>query len=233
MPNRLLTCTRAWIWRGTSKVATKSKLYWLVPATVTGALVPFVVMAYRLYQHRLGANPIATALNQVGLLALIFLCASLSCTPLKILFTWNWPLRVRRTLGLCGFFAALLHFSIYFVLDQRLELEPVLKDITKRPFIALGFIALVLLVPLAWTSTRGAVARMGFVRWQRLHRLAYVIGALGVIQFYLRVKANHAQPIIYGLIVALGFALRIVAKLKKSRDMRLRAGLRAARPESA
>ncbi len=210
----------------------KPKLYWLVPAIVTGALVPFAVMAYRLYEHRLGANPIATALNQVGLLALIFLCASLSCTPLKIVFNWNWPLRVRRTLGLAAFFSALLHFSIYFGLDQRLDLVPVLKDITKRPFIAVGFIALVLLVPLAWTSTRGAVSRMGFVRWQRLHRLAYVIGALAVVHFYLRVKADHSQPIAYGLIVGLGFALRAVAKLKKSRDMRLRAGLRTARPES-
>ena len=207
----------------------KPKLNWLVPATVTGALVPFASIAWRLYRHRLGANPIATALNQVGLLALIFLVLSLSCTPLKVLFGWNWPLRVRRTLGLCGFCAALTHFAIYFGLDQGLALGAVLRDVVKRPFIAVGMGALVLLVPLALTSTRRAVARLGFVRWQRLHRLAYVIGALGMLHFYLRVKADHTQPVLYGLVLALGFVLRLAAKLKKSRDLRLRAELRAAR----
>ncbi len=209
----------------------KPKLNWLVPATVTGALVPFASMAWRLYRHRLGANPIATALNQLGLLALIFLVLSLSCTPLKVIFGWNWPLRVRRTLGLCGFFTALLHFLVYLVLDQGFAIGALLADVLKRPFIAVGFVALVLLVPLALTSTRKALQRMGFVRWQRLHRLAYVIGALGVLHFYLRVKADHTQPIFYGLIVLFGFLLRALAKLKKSRDMRLRAQVRGARPE--
>ena len=210
----------------------KAKLSWLVPATVTGALVPFAALAWRLYRHRMGANPIATALNQIGLLTLIFLVLSLSCTPLKILFGWNWPLRVRRTLGLCGFFAALLHFLVYLCLDQGFALGAVLRDVFKRPFIAVGFFALLLLVPLALTSTRKAVARLGFARWQRLHRLAYVIGVLGVLHFYLRVKADHTQPILYGLLLALGFVLRGAAKLKKSRDLRLRAALRASRPEA-
>ena len=210
----------------------KPKLNWLVPATVTGALVPFAAIAWRLYRHRLGANPIASALNQIGLLALIFLISSLSCTPLKIAFGWNWPLRVRRTLGLCGFFAALTHFLVYLGLDQGLALGAVLGDVLKRPFIAVGFGALLLLVPLALTSTRRAVAKLGFVRWQRLHRLAYAIGALGVLHFYLRVKADHTQPVLYGLVLGLGFLLRGAAKLKKSRDLRLRAELRSARPES-
>jgi len=211
----------------------KSKQSWLVPATITGALIPFAWIAWRLSQHRLGANPIATALNQIGLLSLIFLCASLSCTPLKIAFSWTWPLRVRRTLGLCAFFSVVLHFLVYLVLDQSFAVGAVLRDVLKRPFIALGFGALLLLVPLALTSTRRAVARLGFVRWQRLHRLAYLIGILGVAHFYLRVKADHTQPIVYGLILALGFVLRGAAKLKKSKDARQRAGLRAARPESA
>jgi sulfoxide reductase heme-binding subunit YedZ len=211
----------------------KSRLAWLVPAVMTGALVPFASIAWRIHRHRLGANPVATALNQVGLLALIFLCASLSCTPLKIAFGWTWPLRVRRTLGLCAFFTALVHFSIYFVLDQNLALGSVLKDVLKRPFIAVGFAALVLLLPLAVTSTKRAVARLGFPRWQRLHRLAYPIGVLGVVHFYLRVKADHTQPIAYGLLLTLGFALRMAAAAKKTRDMRLRSALRAARSGSA
>ena len=208
----------------------KPKLHWLVPAVVTGSLVPFVSIAWRIYQHRLGANPIATALNQVGLLALIFLCASLSCTPLKIAFTWNWPLRVRRTLGLSAFFAALLHFSVYVALDQGFAFSALLADVIKRPFIAVGFGALLLLVPLAVTSTRRMVQRLGFVRWQRLHRLAYAIGLLGVLHFYLRVKADHTQPILYAFVLGVGFLLRGAASLKKSRDMRLRARLRPASP---
>lgn len=211
----------------------KSKLPWLVPATITGALIPFASLAWRASQQRLGPNPIATALNQIGLLSLIFLCASLSCTPLKLLLDWNWPLRVRRTLGLCAFFSALLHFLVYLILDQGLQVRVVLSDVLQRPFIALGFAALCLLLPLALTSTKRALSRLGFRRWQALHRLAYAIGILGVLHFYLRVKADHTQPIVYGLVLALGFALRGIAKLKKSRALRARESLRGARPESA
>lgn len=192
--------------------------------------MPFVSIAWRFSQHRLGANPIATALNQIGLLSLIFLCASLSCTPLKIAFAWTWPLRVRRTLGLCAFFSVALHFLVYLVLDQNLALAAVLRDVLKRPFIALGFAALVLLVPLALTSSKRSVARLGFRRWQLLHRLAYVSAILAVLHFYLRVKADHTQPILYGLVLMLGFVLRGAAKLNKSRSARQR---ESARPESA
>jgi sulfoxide reductase heme-binding subunit YedZ len=211
----------------------KSKLNWLNPAIVTGSLVPFASIAWRVAQHKLGANPIATALNQIGLLGLILLTLSLSCTPLKVLFDWNWPLRVRRTLGLCAFFSVLLHFLVYLVLDQGLAIGAVLRDVLKRPFIAFGFTALILLVPLALTSTKRSVQRLGFARWQMLHRLVYPIGILAVLHFYLRVKADHSQPILYALVLSLGFALRIVAKAKKSRDARLRAQLRAARSEPA
>src|SRR6478609_1365428 len=200
----------------------KSRLAWLVPATITGAVVPFASIAWRLSQHRLGANPIATALNQIGLLSLIFLCASLSCTPLKIAFAWNWPLRVRRTLGLCAFFSVVLHFLVYLVLDQNFAVSAVAADILKRPFIGLGVAALLLLIPLALTSTKQSVARLGFRRWQLLHRLAYLAGILAVFHFYLRVKADHTQPISYGLVLVLGFALRGAEKFRKSRLARLR-----------
>jgi sulfoxide reductase heme-binding subunit YedZ len=207
----------------------KSKLTWLNPAIVTGALVPFGSMAWRALRHQLGANPVATALNQIGLLALIFLSASLSCTPLKVLADWNWPLRIRRTLGLCSFFSALLHFSVYLGLDQGFSLVAVLSDVLRRPFIAVGFLALVLLVPLALTSTKRSVLRLGFARWQALHRLAYPIGVLAVIHFYLRVKADHTQPWLYALLLCGGFALRLAANAKKRRDGRLRAERRAER----
>jgi methionine sulfoxide reductase heme-binding subunit len=104
--------------------------------------------------------------------------------------------------------------------------------VLKRPFIAFGFLGLVLLTPLALTSTKRSVARLGFARWQRLHRLAYLIGILAVAHFYLRVKADHTQPIVYGLLLALGFVLRGVARVQKFRVTRARASARQA-PESA
>ena len=135
---------------------------------------------------------------------------------------WTWPLRVRRTFGLLAFFTATLHFLLYLGPDQGFELLQVLSDIIKRPFIAVGFLALVLLVPLAWTSSKQAVQRLGFPAWQRLHRLVYVIGLLAALHFYLRVKADHTQPLIYAAVIAFGFAIRLVAWRSKSRAKRAR-----------
>jgi methionine sulfoxide reductase heme-binding subunit len=185
-------------------------LSWLQPAVRTGSYLPFAVILLRALFGALGANPVATALNQLGLLALIFLTASLACTPLKILFAWNWPIRIRRTLGLFGFGSALTHFLVYVVLDQMLVLRALYLDLTKRPFILVGFAALCCLVPLALTSNKASVKRLGFRRWKRLHRLAYVAAALGVTHFYLRVKAGHTEPLVYGVVLGGLFALRLV-----------------------
>src|SRR5213594_4268772 len=116
-------------------------------------LVPLVVIIGEALLGRLGANPIAEALNRLGLMALIFLIAALACTPLKATFGWTWPIRLRRMLGLFGFCYALLHVSTYTVLDQVLDWQAIWEDVTKRKFIFVGFAAFVLLVPLAATST--------------------------------------------------------------------------------
>jgi methionine sulfoxide reductase heme-binding subunit len=195
----------------------RARLSWLIPALITGWLVPFVWLGYRAATRALGANPIATALNQIGLLALVLLVASLCCTPLKLLFGLTWPMRIRRTLGLLGFFTALLHFLLYAVVDQGLALGTVVADVVKRPFIAFGFAALVLLVPLALTSTKRAVTRLGYARWKRLHQLVYLAVPLAVLHFFLRVKADTTQPLIYAGILGLLFGVRIVASVTKSR----------------
>src|SRR5215207_5168227 len=122
---------------------------WLKPAVVTGALMPLALLATRWASGTLGANPVAEALNQLGLLALVCLMLTLACTPLKIIMGWVWPIRIRKTLGLLAFFYASLHFFTYAVLDQVLDLHPIVRDIVKRPFILVGFAALALLVPLA------------------------------------------------------------------------------------
>ena len=154
-------------------------------------------------------------------MALIFLVSSLACTPLKLLFGLNWPIRIRRTLGLFGFGSALGHFLVYVVLDQMLVLRALLLDLEKRPFILLGFTALLTLSPLAATSSKEALQRLGFRRWKRLHRLAYVAAALGVVHFYLRVKADVFEPLAYGAVLALLLGVRVfdsaLKRLKKRR----------------
>jgi sulfoxide reductase heme-binding subunit YedZ len=203
-------------------MASKNRLNVLAPAIATGWLITVLQLGYGVLTHRLGANPIATALNQLGLLALVLLVASLSCTPLKITLGWTWQMRVRRTFGLLAFFTALLHFVLYLGPDQGFDVLAVLGDIAKRPFIAVGFLALLLLVPLAWTSSKDAVRRLTFPVWQRLHRLAYPAVLLALLHFYLRVKADHTQPWLYAAIVLAGFGLRVVAWRVKTRAKRAR-----------
>ncbi|KFE64319.1 sulfite oxidase heme-binding subunit YedZ [Hyalangium minutum] len=195
-------------------------LPWLNPAVLVGGLAPLVLMLIQGAQGELGPNVIEAVLNQTGLLALVFLLASLACTPLKLVFGWTWPIRIRKLVGLMAFGYAVLHFLTYAVADQGLKLRPILEDITKRKFIAVGFIALVLLVPLALTSTNAAVRRMGFPAWKRLHRLAYVAAVLGVIHFVWRVKKDVTEPAIYGAVLALLFAIRAVEALRKRRRTR-------------
>ena len=172
--------------------------------------MPFFVIAWRGGRGDLGANPIATALNQLGLLALIFLLSSLACTPLKIVSGHKWPMRLRKTLGLMAFFAVLAHFLVYFVFDQVMMLGVVLDDVLQRPFIAVGFLGFVLLIPLALTSTKNALRQLGTQRWQRLHRLAYVVSVLAVIHFVMRVKKDLTEPLIFGAILTVLLSVRVV-----------------------
>ena len=192
-------------------MARQSRHAFIAPAVVTGYAFTLGQLGYRLATQRLGANPIATALNQLGLLALSLLVASLCATPLKLMFGWTWPLRIRRTLGLLAFTSAFLHFVVYLGPDSGFDLAEIATDIVRRPFIAVGLLALMLMVPLAWTSTKNAVRRLTFPVWQRLHRLVYLVALLGCLHFYLRVRADHTQPLVYLAIVLAGFAIRVVA----------------------
>ena len=200
-------------------------LAWLAPALVAGSLAPLALIVYRAFTGKLGANPIATALNQLGLLALTLLVACLACTPLKIVFGVKWPLRIRRTLGLLAFAVAVTHFLTYALVDQGLALGAILRDVTKRPFITVGFFALVLLVPLALTSTKKSVARLGYARWKRIHRLVYAAGVLVVIHFVMRVKADTREPLIWGVIVGVLLAVRGVDRARAAMKEREKARL--------
>ena len=193
---------------------------WLKPGVFIGALVPLAFILVQAARGNLGANPIAEALNNLGLVALIFLIASLACTPLKTLFGWGWPIRLRRMLGLFAFFYAAIHLLTYAGLDQGLDLRAVWGDVTKRPFIFAGMAAFALMVPLALTSTAASVKRMGNVAWKRLHRLAYLAAALGAIHFYLRVKKDVREPLIYAGVLSALLLVRAVALARRKRMLR-------------
>ena len=205
---------------------------WLKPAIFTGALVPLAALLLRAASGTLSADPIAEVLNQFGLLTLIFLIATLTLTPLRKLFGWTWPIRIRRTVGLFAFFYACLHFTTYVAVDQSFHGQAILEDILKRKFIFVGFTAFLLLIPLAATSTNGMVRRLGAARWQRLHRLVYGAATLGVIHFVWRVKKDITQPATYGLVLSVLLGFRIVQAIWSSDKKRTHLASREPKSES-
>jgi sulfoxide reductase heme-binding subunit YedZ len=156
----------------------------------------------------LGADPVAKVLHQLGQWGLRFIVITLCITPLRVLLNWPWLVLLRRMLGLFAFTYVLLHFLTWLILDQGFLLDAgfswhsIIKDITKRPFITIGFTALLLLIPLAMTSTNAMMRRLG-KRWQQLHKLVYAIAILGVWHYYWEVKKDVTQPLIYVAIVGL------------------------------
>jgi sulfoxide reductase heme-binding subunit YedZ len=189
----------------------KAKLRWLAPAAVAIGLAPLAKLALAAFTGGLGANPIAEGMNRLGFWTLTLLAASLAPTPVKDLLGWTWPVRIRRTLGLLAFTYGALHFAWYLVLDKFFDAADIAADIAKRPFITVGFAALVLLVPLAVTSTDRWVRRLGYPRWKRLHRLVYAAAALGVLHFLWRVKADKLKPSIFAAVIGALLALRVLA----------------------
>jgi len=181
---------------------------WLGPGVLIGSLIPLVWLIVDALAGRLGADPVATALNRLGLLALILLLASLCATPLRMMFAVTWPMRLRRQLGLSAFFYACLHFGVYVAVDQGFAWSAIVADVTERKFISVGFVALLVLVPLAITSTQRMRKRLGGVRWQRLHRLAYLAGGLGCLHFVWRVKRDLTEPAVYAALLALALWVR-------------------------
>jgi sulfoxide reductase heme-binding subunit YedZ len=156
----------------------------------------------------LGANPVETIQDTTGIWALRFLLITLALTPLRWFTGQAWLVQFRRMLGLFAFTYALLHFSNYLLLDRALDFSEIVPDIAKRPYITLGFTALLLLVPLAVTSTAGWRRRLG-ARWEKLHRLIYVIAILACWHFWWQVKEDITEPLVYCLILAALFGVRL------------------------
>src|ERR1017187_7063317 len=154
---------------------------WLV---LVNAAVPATLLGWDVWQHKLGANPVNFAILTTGLMALIFLLLTLLVTPLRKISGWNWIIFSRRSLGLYAFFYASVHFLIFFSLDRSFSLSSTLAEMLKRKFLLFGMTGLLLMVPLAITSTNAMIKRLGGKRWRALHRLAYAAAIAGVVHYY-------------------------------------------------
>jgi len=183
------------------------------------ALVPLARLATGalFFPDWLGANPAEFITRSLGDWTLRFLLITLAVTPLRKLSGWHWLANFRRMFGLYAFFYGVVHLSSYVSFDHVFDVVEILKDIVKRPFITVGFTALVLLIPLAITSTNRMVQRLGAKRWLALHRLVYVIAPLGVLHFWWMVKRDITEPAIYALVLAVLLGYRAAATLKDRR----------------
>jgi sulfoxide reductase heme-binding subunit YedZ len=171
-------------------------------------LVPAAILVWRFLSDDLGANPIEEITHETGDWALRLLLASLAVSPLRRLTGWNRLVPYRRTLGLLAFFYACLHFSTWLALDHFFDWDAIVEDISERPYVTAGFTAFVCLIPLAITSSRSWIRRLG-KRWASLHRLVYLAAIAAVTHYWWLVKADVTAPFYYAavLLVLLGFRL--------------------------
>jgi methionine sulfoxide reductase heme-binding subunit len=179
------------------------------PLLFLAALLPVAWLLWGMLQGTLGANPAETIQLQTGRWALKFLLLTLAVTPLRRLTGWNIVIQYRRMLGLFAFFYASLHFTSYIVLDQFFDWRAILRDIPKRPFILMGTLAYLLLTPLAITSTKGWIRRLGR-RWQSLHRLIYIAAFCAIVHFAWKVKVIAGDPTIYAAILTALLGFRVL-----------------------
>jgi len=203
---------------------------WIRPAAWAAGLVPLALLVVGAFSGGLGADPIDYVTLRTGFATLLMLMATLAVSPLRALTGWNWLAPARRTFGLCAFLYVCLHFSIYLV-DQGFVWTYIVEDVAERPYVTAGFTAFVLLIPLALTSTRASIRRLG-KRWQKLHRLVYLSAALGVLHFIWLVKSDLREPLIFAAVFALLMALRVPRLLAGRKKAKGRAAGRRAAMES-
>ena len=175
----------------------------------TVSLIPLIWLIAGFFNQQLGANPVETINRTLGDWALRFLIITLAITPLRIYFGLGHLMQYRRMLGLFSFFYLVLHISSYMIVDQGLYWPEIIEDLYKRPYITIGMMVFLLLIPLAVTSTNNMIRRLGGRRWQQLHRLVYPAAMLAVVHFWLMVKADITEPFIYASILFLLLLIRL------------------------
>jgi methionine sulfoxide reductase heme-binding subunit len=186
-------------------------LRYLKPAVFLACLVPLALLVWDALHSQLGANPIEAITHYTGNCTLIFLLITLAITPIRKLTRQYWLINLRRMLGLFAFFYGTLHMMTWVWLDKFFDPHEMLADIAKRKFITAGMTGFVLMIPLALTSTKWSIRKLGGKRWQALHRLIYVSAAAGVIHYIWLVKADLRKPLEYGVVLGVLMLYRIVA----------------------
>lgn len=195
-----------------SPSAKNSLIRWLFkPLVFVLCLVPLAVLGWNGFTGNLSANPIADITHETGIWTLRFIVITLAITPLRKITKIHALIRFRRMVGLFAFFYGSLHFITYIWLDQFFDWHSILRDIPKRPFITVGFASFILMIPLAVTSTKKMIRRLGGKKWNLLHRLIYITAIGGVIHYLWLVKADTQRPITYGIIIAVLFVIRLWA----------------------
>ena len=179
---------------------------------VINGLVPLVLLLWDVWRRRAGANPTQFVTHTTGMLALVFLTVSLAVTPVRRVTGANWLVTLRRALGLFAFFYGSLHLLTYVAFDRFLDLKSVPADVFKRPFIAVGMLALLLMIPLALTSTNRMVKRLGGKAWGRLHRIVYLAGVAGVVHYWMLVKADTRLPLTFAFVLAVLLGYRLLMR---------------------
>jgi sulfoxide reductase heme-binding subunit YedZ len=186
------------------------------PVVFAACLVPLGLLLWLGFTGGLTANPIEDITHRTGDWTLRFLLIALAITPLRRVTGWNGLAQLRRMLGLFAFFYVILHVSTYLVLDFFFAWDLIFDDIVERRYITAGFTGFVLLVPLAVTSTKRMIRRLGGARWRRLHRLVYGAAVAGVVHFYWLVKADVREPLIYAAILAVLLGVRVWFRFAKN-----------------
>ncbi len=173
------------------------------------SLLPAIALTLGAINDELGANPIEVLTRDTGDWALRFLLITLAVSPLRLSVGWHFLAAVRRMLGLYSFFYAVIHMLLYLWLDQFFDLSDIIEDVIERPFITVGFISFLALIPLALTSNDGMIKRLGTQRWNKLHRLVYYIAIGGVVHFYMLVKKDITEPLVYIALLAVLLGIRL------------------------
>jgi sulfoxide reductase heme-binding subunit YedZ len=191
---------------------------WLKAVVFVLCLVPAAWVLWALYSDAtgttrfLGANPITEAEDFTGQWTLRFLAATLAITPLRRVLGWNWLIKYRRMLGLFTFAYVCIHLAMYVAVDYAFDGHAIVHDVVKHPYVTVGMAGFLLLVPLAVTSTRGWIRRLGGARWNRLHRLVYVVAVCGVVHYWWAVKKDVTDPLGFAILFAALFAIRLATR---------------------
>ena len=178
-------------------------------------LFPSLLWAYQFVTGNLGVNPIEKLMDELGLMALRLIILTLMITTLSNIKSLKSIVVLRRMIGLFAFYYVCLHFSTYIVLDHFLDMQFIIQDIIKRPFITFGFISFLFLIPLASTSTNNMIKRLGFKLWKKIHYLIYPVAILASMHFYVLVRADKTEPVIYMGIIILLLLHRIFKRLTR------------------